>query len=122
MNNRLRNYLTFESLELERNSLLNRPTKRGRRPAGVRSLEEVEELQSQMVNDVEPQIRSRISLMVQHGIPAVLVPLEHDAYCGGCHRQLTASEAQRVRDGDVIVCDRCDLLVYEEAEKVEEVS
>ncbi len=116
MNARLQSFLHYQALEQERFRALNNASKRGR--TVVRSLEEIDRDVCSLTPDIEPAIRNRISLLIRNGQPAALVPLEEEAYCGGCHRRLTAREAQQVRLGDVIMCERCNRLIYDGAETV----
>ncbi|MBE7559716.1 hypothetical protein HS125_12525 [bacterium] len=116
MNARLQSFLHYQALELERFRVLHHAQRRG--AVRARSLEEIERDVGSLLTVIEPAIRNRISLLIRNGQPTALVPLEDECYCGGCHRRLTAREAQLVRLGDVVTCERCNRLIYDGQEAV----
>jgi predicted nucleic acid-binding Zn-ribbon protein len=49
---------------------------------------------------------------VEHGKFPVVVPVEEEEYCSGCHARLTYQMQADLQAGDISQCDNCSRILY----------
>ena len=60
----------------------------------------------------EQETYEKVKQAKKGGLPAVLVPLFEDSFCGGCRREIPGAQLQKLNDEGYIFCQECSRIVY----------
>jgi predicted nucleic acid-binding Zn-ribbon protein len=66
-----------------------------------------------LTEPVNTDVLNRYQRILNKGVGQPLVPV-HDGICGNCHLRLTPQSANLANKGEVILCENCGHLLYEE--------
>ena len=67
----------------------------------------------ELLEPIESELLGRYQRLLNKGVGQPVVPV-HDAICGNCHLKLTPQTANLANKGEVIYCENCGHLLYEE--------